>query len=101
MGISTKGLDPTKRVHKVTITFKDKTKIEFCGIITEIKFEQSRVVALGWKNVDYTRQSSLRTTRLRFVDITAIRSVEETAIDATGQYEFDETEYSVVDTGKK
>lgn len=80
-------------VHAITVTFHDRSKIEFYGLIKEIKFEKGQLVRFSWRNAAYTEQGSLTSKRLRYIDITKIRSVVE-CCKGTKQ-EFDSEEFEV------
>lgn len=82
-------------VHKVTITFQDRSKVEFYGVITELKFEGGRVVRFAWKNAAYRDTGSTTAMRLRFVDISKIRTVIERCIGTKS--DFDDELFSVTD----
>lgn len=83
----------TQLVHKVTITFKDKTKIDFLGKIVAIKWGKDGILLLRWKNAAYTEAGSATAKRLRFIDIRSIRSIEECCVGTKS--DFDEEEFEI------
>lgn len=67
-------------VCEITIHFHTGTPRKFYGVIRELKFEGTKITQLQWENAKCGKGSSLTQSRLRFVDITRIRDIVETAI---------------------
>lgn len=66
--------------QEVTITFSDKSKIDFYGIIESVEMEKERVVLFSWRNVKHDEEVSVTRKRMIFVDITKIRSIVERSV---------------------
>lgn len=86
-------MSKTNLVHDVEVTFQDRSKLDFKGVILELKMEGDRIVLLRWKNAAYRSQGASTTKRLRFIDISKVRSITERCIGE--RTEFDDEEFCV------